>query len=242
MKPPLQPGADAIAVGVVIPTLNEADGIERLLDDLAGLGFAEIVVADGGSQDRTAALARARPATTVVSAPPGRGPQLNAGAGATCSPALLFLHADSRPPPDVVERIATTLADPRVVGGAFRIRFDHSHPVLALYGWAGRFETALTTFGDQGFFVRRSALEAAGGFPDWPILEDVEMRRRLRRLGRFVKVDAIVLTSARRYLAEGIIRRQWLNLRLLLDFWRGGDPARLARRYRARRAVRLPRG
>jgi rSAM/selenodomain-associated transferase 2 len=233
-----KPGPDApFSVAVVVPTLNEGDRIGPLLDGLAAFGFAEIVVADGGSEDGTAAIAREKGVLVVVG-PRGRGPQQNLGARACRSDAVLFLHADSLPPPDVVPRIQAALGSADVVGGAFRTRFDAEHPVLALYAWAGRFETPLTTFGDQGLFMRRAAYEAAGGFPDWPFLEDVEMRRRLKRLGRFVKLRAEVRTSARRYFDEGLVRRQALNLAVLLRFWAGDDPERLARFYRAHAARR----
>ena len=113
---------------------------------------------------------------------------------------------------------------------------------MRLAAWCTRFETGLTTFGDQGFFMRRSAWAAAGGFPDQPFLEDVEMRRRLKRLGRFVKLAASVRTSARRFEAEGTLSRFALNAWILLLHRLGAAPERLLRFYRADHQPHFRRG
>jgi GT2 family glycosyltransferase len=160
----------------------------------------------------------------LVHGPRGRGLQLQAGADVASADALLFLHADTRLPPGAVALLRAALARPGVVGGAFRARFDTPGAVLALYSWVSRFETGLTTFGDQGMFCRRDAFSAAGGCPPWPFLEDVELRRRLKRRGRFVKLVPAVTTSARRYLSEGVIRRQLLNVAVLAAFHLGFSP------------------
>lgn len=218
------------AVAVIVPTLDEAERVAGLVGALRA-SFAEIVVVDGGSRDGTPDLAAAAGAR-VLSAPRGRAAQMNAGARAASAPILLFLHADTRLPPDAADLIRHTLAAPGVAGGCFRLGFDEPHPLLALYGWCSRVDSYWTTFGDHAFFMAREAFERAGGYPDWPLLEDVAMRRRLRALGRFVKRPETAVTSARRFRAEGLIRRQLKNALILALHGLGVPASRLVRFYR----------
>lgn len=224
-------------IAVVIPTLDEAGRIGALLDNLTRGDFAEIIVVDGGSADRTAEIVRDRRGVRLISATRGRGPQLNAGAAAAHSDILMFLHADTLLPAGGAQAVCTALRDEAVVAGCFRMRFDRPHPLLRLYEWFTRFDTLFTTFGDQCYFVRRAVFAAAGGFPNWPILEDVEIRRRLKRAGRFVKLERAVTTSARRYEADGFVRRQILNAGILLLYGIGVPAARLTQLYRPRVTV-----
>lgn len=215
----------------MIPILNEGARIGALVNHLRDAGFHAVVVVDGGSHDEGPRAAREAGAYVILTER-GRGRQMNAGAAQGAAPTLLFLHADTRLPIGAATAIASTLARPRCVGGCFRLRFDSPRPLLRVFGWFSRYETGLTSFGDQAFFVRRSAFEAAGGFPDWPLLEDLELRRRLLRQGRFLKASACVVTSARRFEAEGAVRRLLLNA-MILALHRLGAPAhRLARFYR----------
>ena len=203
-----------------------------MLDHLLASGFAEVVVADGGSTDATRRLAE-QAGVTLVDAPRGRGPQMNAGALGCRSPLLLFLHADTLPPPDAPALIRAALRRPEVAGGCFRAGFDEGGAILRFAAWCTRFETGLTTFGDQGFFMRRRTFDTAGGFPDQSFLEDVAMRRRLLALGRFQKLRQPVRTSARRFEAEGRVRRFALNGWILLLHRLGVGAERLAGLYRA---------
>jgi rSAM/selenodomain-associated transferase 2 len=219
------------AVSVVVPTLNEAAVLARTLEALP-TGFAEVVVADGGSTDATVAIAREHGAR-VTASPPGRGPQMNAGAAAAKGDVLLFLHADTVLPPDAPARIAAALAEAGAVAGAFRLGIDSPDPRLRLIARAANLRTRLTgvPYGDQALFVRRDAFDAAGGFPDVPIMEDVELGRRLKRLGRIVVVPARVRTSARRWEREGIVRTTLRNAVLITLYLLGVHPRRLARWY-----------
>jgi rSAM/selenodomain-associated transferase 2 len=227
--PPASPTPNAVAA--IVPTLNEAQTIIGAIDALRALGFSPIIVADGGSEDETLELARS-PGVVALSAPRGRAAQMNAGAAATKAEVLVFVHADTRLPAQAPQMIARALADARVVGGSFRLSFDRRHPLLAISSWLSRFETYWTTFGDHGFFVRRAVFETVGGFPDWPLLEDVELRRRLRAAGRFVKLGAAAITSARRFFAEGVLRRQLANGSILVLHAAGVSARRLKRWYR----------
>lgn len=215
-----------------MPVLNEAARLSAVLDDLVTQGFGRVVVADGGSADGSPGIAGARPGVVVVRCPRGRAVQQNAGAAAAPGArVLLFLHADTRLPPDAVARMGEVLAT-GAIAGAFRLRFDRRHPLLALYAAASAVESYWTTFGDQALFVRRDVFETAGGFPPLPFLEDVALRRRLRRHGRFAKSRAAVVTSARRFEAEGLLRRQLMNGAILLLYAMGASAERLARLYR----------
>ncbi len=220
-----------MTISVVVPVLNEASGIAARLRALRSDGFTEIVVADGGSEDRTAELAAAEGAT-VVQAPRGRARQMNAGAAAARGEVLLFLHADTQLPKSAYWLITDALEDPGVVGGCFRLAFDARHPVLDVSAWASRFETAFTTFGDQGYFVRREAFEAVGGFPELPLMEDVAFRRLVRKRGRFMKLPVAATTSARRFLRKGPLRQQLLNGLLVAAYLAGVSPERLKKHYR----------
>jgi rSAM/selenodomain-associated transferase 2 len=225
-------GISAGGVSVVVPTLNEAAVLGRTLAALPE-GLSEVVVADGGSTDGTPDIARAHGARVTVSAP-GRGPQMNAGAVAAKGEVLLFLHADTVLPPDAAARIGAALADPTAVAGAFLLGIDSTDPRLGMIARAANLRTRITgaPYGDQALFVRRGAFEAAGGFPDVPIMEDVALGRALKRVGRVVLVPARVRTSARRWERDGVARTTLRNAVLISLYLLGVAPARLARWYR----------
>jgi rSAM/selenodomain-associated transferase 2 len=218
-------------LAVVVPTLNEAENLRRLVPELLA-GFEEVVVSDGGSADGSAELAR-RLGARVVEGPAGRGGQLNRGAAASDGDVLLFLHADTRLPPGAPELLRRALAG-GAVGGAFLLRFDRRPPLLALAEKLIAWRTRWTRLplGDQAHFVTRAAFTALGGYRDWPILEDLDFARRLKRHGRVALIDAPVTTAARRYLHGGIVAtaaRNWLIWGLFVC---GVSPRRLARLYR----------
>ena len=219
-------------VRTVIPTRNEA---HRLGPTLAGLAAqtrpTDVVVVDGGSTDGTAAVA-AEWGARFMAAPRGRGTQLARGAALPGAPEfLLFLHADTRLPRDGIARIEAALADPGVVGGKFRVRYEGDHPVLRLLERLARSPHPLCTYGDQALFARTSAYRAAGGFEEVPLFEDVRFYPRLRRAGRVRVLDAEVVTSGERFRRHGPLRLTVRNGGLLLRHALGADPADLARRY-----------
>lgn len=219
-------------ISAVVPVLDE----ERLLPTCLGTlltrpGIDEVVVVDGGSRDGSREAAARFGGVRWIEASRGRARQLNAGARAARGDVFLFLHADCVPPPDAAERIEGALSDPRVVAGAFRTRHDPRgvpplvRPFLPLADLRSR-RTHLF-YGDQAPFVRRSAFFQAGGFPDQPIFEDLELARRLARLGRIAILDAQVLVSARRFARRPL--RSAILARLLPPLYAAGvDPHRLA--------------
>ncbi|MES2423116.1 MAG: TIGR04283 family arsenosugar biosynthesis glycosyltransferase [Pseudomonadota bacterium] len=224
MAPPLS---------IIVPTLNEGAqlaGQLAALDNLRARG-AELLVVDGGSSDNTAALA-AQCGARVLLAPRGRAMQMNAGAAASQGAVLLFLHADTRLPPQADQLIAAALQG-SAVWGRFDVCIDSSRPILRvveqMMNWRSRL-TGIST-GDQAVFVRRSAFQAAGGFPEIALMEDIALSRALLRQSRPVCLRETVRTSGRRWEKNGVWRTIWLMWRLRAAYFFGADPARLAVLY-----------
>ncbi len=230
-------------VTVVVPALHEAEAVGPLLDHLFSLpapGPVEVIVVDGSDTADTLA-AVTRPEVRTLSALPGRARQMNAGAATAGAGALLFLHADTRLPRDAFKALLEALDPARgdAVGGAFDLDIDSPRPVLRIIALFGRWRARLTRvpFGDQGIFVRREVFRALGGFPDVPVMEDLRFMRALKGHGRVVLLRRRVLTSARRWEAEGPVRRTLANWRLRLLHALGVPPERLARHYRPQREI-----
>lgn len=222
-------------LSIVMPVLDEAAQMPAALQALArwrAAGLVELIVVDGGSRDGTLAHCRAA-ADHVLVAARGRARQMNAGARLASAPALLFLHADTRLPPDTPARV--TMALTRCAWGRFDVRIDGRSRwlplVAALMNLRSRF-TAVAT-GDQALFMRRDVFAAVGGFPDQPLMEDVEISRRLRRqAGPPACLRAKVVTSGRRWDERGAWRTIVLMWRLRWLYWRGVSPEQLAAVYR----------
>ncbi len=227
-------GRPTSALSVIIPCLDDGEALARTLGHImAEPGVDEVVVADGGSRDggpQTAAAAGAR----VVTAPPGRGIQQNRGVEAAGGEFLFFLHADSIPPAGFAAIIRKTLADPDVAAGAFSLGLDRRGlgPWLVCGGANLRSRLFSLPYGDQGIFLRRQTLEAAGGFPEQEIMEDFELMRRLRRMGRVAIRPERMITSARRWQRLGYLRATVLNQYMIAAYLLGVSPASISRRYR----------
>jgi rSAM/selenodomain-associated transferase 2 len=217
---------------IVVPVLNEAAIIVDALTALAPLRTrgAEIVVVDSGSIDGSPDSAQPL-ADQVVAACPGRGAPLNAGATLGSGDALLFLHADTTLPPDADRLIAAALM--HRAWGRFDLRIAGRHPLLAVVARMINWRSRLTGIagGDQAIFVTREAFVAVGGFPDLPLMEDIAMSRRLKRLCRPYCISEPVVTSGRRWEHHGVLRTIILMWRLRLAYYFGAEPARLALRY-----------
>jgi rSAM/selenodomain-associated transferase 2 len=205
--------APPAALSIIVPVHRDDEALGRLLAQLAPDPRLEV----------------------VVSKPPpvGRGAQMNAGAARATGGWLLFLHADSRMPAGWIEAFTRLAADPRLVGAWFRFG-------LETRAWQGRVIERLVAlrvrlwqlpYGDQGLFVRRDVFETLGGFREWPLMEDLEFVRRLGRAGRVAELPLSLATSARRWERDGWFRRSARNLLLVVRYWFGMAPARLARWY-----------
>jgi rSAM/selenodomain-associated transferase 2 len=221
-------------LSIIVPVLDEAGGIAAHLAALAPIraGGAEVIVLDGGSRDGTTEIA-APYADRVLRAPRGRASQMNAGAHAAAGDVLLFLHADTRLPPRADALIAQALAASGRVWGRFDVSIEGRTAVLPLIAtmmnWRSRM-TGIAT-GDQAIFVTRDAFRAVGGYPDIPVMEDIVLSQRLKRLGRPVCLGERVTTSGRRWDERGAVRTIWTMWRLRLAFALGADPRRLASAY-----------
>jgi rSAM/selenodomain-associated transferase 2 len=223
--------AEPDLISVIIPTLNEEGTLGPALRRVQRQAEPfEVIVVDGGSDDETRALARSQGAT-VLEAPQGRATQMNHGATHAAGSAFLFLHADTLLPPDGLSIIRSVLDDPRTHSGTFCLQFDDPTPLLRFYAWCTRWPWIRLCFGDRGQFVERSTFEAVGGFPEWPLFEDLELAARLHEHGGFRILDTAVTTSARRFRRHGPLRQQLRNLYLWSHYMWGTDPERVAHLY-----------
>jgi len=221
-----------VKLSIIVPALNEATGIIAALQALAPFRSRghEVIVVDGGSADGTASLAAAL-ADRVIRAPRGRARQMNAGAEIAQGDAFLFLHADTRLPAQAEQILLDALSGRS--WGRFDVRIEGRSPLLRIVAfcmnWRSRVSGIAT--GDQAIFVRREAFTGAGGFPDIPLMEDVEMSTRLKRTSAPACLRARVVTSGRRWERHGVLRAIVLMWRLRLAYFLGARPEDLARRY-----------
>jgi rSAM/selenodomain-associated transferase 2 len=222
-----------VSISIIIPALNEAQHLHALLPALTGLaGVVEVIVADGGSCDGTPAAVRASGAR-LVCAERGRARQMNAGAAGARGDILLFLHADSRLPVDATALIESVVTAHRP-WGRFDLRLSGRHWLLRIVERMINWRSALSGIatGDQAIFVRRDLFERVGGYAELPLMEDVELSRRLRVLARPCRIRQPLLTSSRRWEHHGMVRTIVLMWWLRLAYFFGASPETLARRYR----------
>ena len=227
--------AAPLSLSIILPVLNEAPEIVGALEALRGLRGrgAEVIVVDGGSTDATALLAGGL-ADFVIASACRRATQMNAGAGIARGDVLLFLHADTRLPEDADQFLRDGLARSGRAWGRFDVMIEGGHPLLRIIATAMNWRSRLTGIatGDQAMFVTRAAFAAAGGFPEQPLMEDIELSRRLLQLSRPACLRARVVTSGRRWDTRGTWRTIVLMWRLRLLYRLGVAPERLARSYR----------
>ncbi|OFV93249.1 MAG: glycosyltransferase [Acidobacteria bacterium RIFCSPLOWO2_02_FULL_61_28] len=219
-------------ISVIIPALNEAGVIAGALASAAAEPDAELIVVDGGSRDATAEIARSHGAT-VVTAPLGRACQMNAGAHIATGEYLLFLHADTRLAPRYADEVRRILGLPGVAAGAFELKIDGTGWGLRLVERAANLRSRLLELplGDQAFFLKAALFRSLGGYSEIPLLEDLELARRLRRRGRIVTASIPALTSARRWESVGPLRATLLNQFFLLAYLAGIPPRQIATWY-----------
>jgi rSAM/selenodomain-associated transferase 2 len=221
-------------LSIIVPVLNEGEGIAATLDalaDLRALG-TDVIVVDGGSRDATIQRARLR-ADRVIPAPRGRALQMNAGAAKATGDVLLFLHADTRLPRDADHVLLNGLERSGRAWGRFNVKIEGRSPLLILVGWLMGLRSRVTGIatGDQAVFVRRDAFQAAGGFPEIPLMEDIALCKQLKRISAPLCLSERVITSGRRWEQNGVLNTIVLMWRLRLAYFFGADPKELAEQY-----------
>lgn len=219
---------------VIVPVLNEVKQVRTLVAHLSAQP-CHIIIVDGGSADGTYAALRAAISSdlTVVRAPPGRAGQMNAGAAQAETDFLLFLHADTQLPDHGVTLVIDTLRSAGSPWGRFDVRFDQSSVIFNVIAWFMNWRSALTGIctGDQAIFVNAEVFAQIQGYDDIPLMEDIELSRKLKRYGKPIRLPASVTTAARRWQAYGPIRTILTMWWLRFLYWLGVSPQSLARRY-----------
>jgi rSAM/selenodomain-associated transferase 2/rSAM/selenodomain-associated transferase 1 len=225
---------DAPLVSVIIPVLNDTAALADLLPTLPASPDVEVIVVNGGAADSDlASLTGQYRHVSLWSSPAGRGRQMNAGAVSARGRWFLFLHADTRLAPEFLTELQRADRNPAIVGGSFRFQLEsdawQARVIEGAVRWRVRWlELA---YGDQGLFVRHDVFHSVGGYREWPLMEDVDLIRRLRRVGRLHHSSVPAITSARRWQHDGWWRRSIQNVVCQLLFFAGVPPARVAPWY-----------
>ncbi len=217
-------------ITVVMPALNEEQAISISVHSAVSAGATEVIVADGGSRDHTAERASEAGASSVVRSLPGRGVQMNSAAHLATGRYILFLHADNELSEQALRQICV---HEDAVWGAFQQHIDSRRKVYRLIEWGNdlRVRWRKVPFGDQGIFVRRSLFEELGGFAEIPLMEDVELSHRLRKIEAPVLLQGPLQISARRWEKKGVLRQTLTNWMIQLSYSRGVSVEQLAKKY-----------
>jgi rSAM/selenodomain-associated transferase 2 len=220
-----------MSISIVIPTLNEAACIAGTVQSLRRQQPGEIIVVDGGSDDDTIALAG--DADLVLTTPPGRATQMNAGAACARGDGLLFLHADCTLEEHALDAAEALLRRTSVIAGCFSMRVQANGWTYRVIDGCASARVRLTgvIYGDQGLLLRRADFERLGGFPNVRFMEDVEFSQRLQREGRIVVLPQRIFVSPRRWQKAGIVRQTLRNWTLTALALGGVSPDRLAGSY-----------
>jgi len=221
-------------ISVIVPSLNEGEGVIETLERVGRAPGVELILADGGSTDDTLELAGSRGAR-IVSSSPGRALQMNAGSAEARGDILLFLHADTLLPKGFQDQVRRALSQPGVAAGAFRLRFRETRGFLlrlveCTANW--RASCLQMPFGDQAIFLTRRTFFEIGGYPQIPLMEDLELIRRLKRKGRILILPSYVKSSARRYQKDGTLKRIIINKLVFFGYFLGVSPEKLSGWYR----------
>lgn len=224
---------DSTKISIIIPTLNEAANIKQAIATTQPSTNIEVIVVDAGSQDDTVAIADSLGIKVILSTP-GRAVQMNAGAAVAKGEILLFLHADTHLPLGFDDMIRTSLQQPGIVAGAFTLQIAAPLLALRLVEWGVKWRSHFLQipYGDQAIFITKAIFQEMGGFPELPIMEDFELIRRLKRIGKIAILPTPVVTSARRWLKKGIFQTTLINQIVIIGYLFGVPPQRLRNWYR----------
>ncbi|MCF6150319.1 MAG: glycosyltransferase family 2 protein [Candidatus Kuenenia sp.] len=207
-------------ISVIIPALNEELHIEKTLRSVMQQeGDYEVCVVDGGSTDNTVSIAKRY--VCVINSKRGRASQMNIGARACSGDILLFLHADTTLPDNAFREIRKRMKDGTVAGGSFYITFDADNIILKCVSFITRFNFRHFHFGDQGFFVKNEVFRRLRGYKEIPILEDYDFYKRLTRQGKVILIRTPVVSSARRFVKNGVLKQLLINKFVVLAYWFG---------------------
>jgi len=220
-------------VAVIVPVFNEVRMLPTLIEQLQRLKADALIIVDGGSNDGSREILQ-KSGLHWIQSKPGRAAQMNAGANASNSDILLFIHADTGIDLSHISMLREAMKDGAAAGGRFDIRLSGDRVSFRVIEWFINLRSRLSKIctGDQCQFVRRSRFKQMGGFSDQPLMEDIEFSKRLKRIGRVISLRQTVTTSSRRWEQHGIIRTVWLMWKLRLLYWLGVSPQQLVHIYR----------
>jgi rSAM/selenodomain-associated transferase 2 len=225
-------------ISVIIPVLNEERNIRGAIDSIFSSDNIEVIMVDGGSIDRTIEVVKELN-VMLFSSRSGRANQMNLGAKYATGDILVFLHADTRLPAGFDDLIRTSLGDVCRAGnlpiaGAFTLEIDDRSRRFRWVEWGVKYRSRFLKmpYGDQAIFLRAKVFDEIGGFPDMAIMEDFELMRRLQKLGSIAIIATPVITSARRWLQQGIFKTTLINQLMILGYLMGVDLDRLVKLYR----------
>ncbi|MEQ8928091.1 MAG: TIGR04283 family arsenosugar biosynthesis glycosyltransferase [Fulvivirga sp.] len=217
-------------ISIIIPVLNEELTIGKLLMQLSKVRSSEteVIVVDGGSLDNTIKMAHQFEGIHILSAPKGRALQMNAGAREAKGDKLFFLHADSIPSEELIQNL--TQID--VPAATFKLKFNRTNWLLSFYAWFTKFNFSILTYGDQGLLIDKQLFEKVGGYRKIPLLEDLDIIRRLNKEVKVKKYPFEVITSSRRFDKHGVVWQQMKNILIVFGYYLGLSPHFLARFYK----------
>ncbi len=222
-------------LSIVIPTWNEASRLGETLETVGEAPDVELIVVDAGSGDDSRRIAEAKGARVFATAR-NRAAQMNFGSAKANGAILMFLHADTRLPPDYLDHVRATFQRPAAVAGAFRFATNYASPAMTVVERAANWRSRILQlpYGDQALFLSKETFRRLGGFKPVPLMEDFDFARRLKRHGRIRIVPATAVTCGRRWRELGVVRTTLRNQLIILLYTLGVSPARLARLYRRR--------
>jgi rSAM/selenodomain-associated transferase 2 len=221
-------------ISVIIPTLDEEACLGRCIESVRSEGpSVEIIVADGGSRDRTSEVAGRFPGVKIIRTERGRGSQMNAGASHAGGDILLFLHADTVLERGWMQELSSVLGETSVIGGAFTFAIDSPLPKYRMVeAWvAMRCRVFRLPYGDQAIFIKKDIFRRLGGYQNIPLMEDVDLVRQMKRTGEVILLEKKAVTSGRRWVSKGLLRTAAINQMTMLLYLLGVSPQRLAKLY-----------